>query len=378
MSTASAATTSKFEGAIRFHTKSRSGCLTCRKKRIKCDETKPICKKCYRRNIECVQRPKNGNNQERRQQKQQEMVLYESLAAPTPIPIDITSLQTLHHFTTATSVSFMSDPRCIAVMRAMAFELSWDNPHLFHALLSCTSLHLGRLYSEEPKWVYLASAHRKAAIAALPGATNLDAKFLTIGLFTIYTISSSLSSSPENIFSLMTSLHNISLTMEGHHMYEDPRLKVVDPFSVDLQADSVEALGHLQWIYNFPTSGLELESEELFDPDIKEAYRQAVEALYVAYRLSRMGYEVKSAKVWPLFFGKRFSALLNERRQRALVLLYYYLEMLKDIGERWWTKGIARCQDYIYGLLDVGWRGWLLQYGVTESPVADSTRKLMC
>ncbi|ESK84852.1 c6 transcription [Moniliophthora roreri MCA 2997] len=350
MSTADA---TKFEGVIRFHTKSKSGCLTCRKRRIKCDETKPICRKCYRRDLECVQRPKN----EQRQQ-QQEIVLYKRLAAPTPIPMGTTSRQIIHHFTTVTSACFDSEPGCIPILCTMPPQLSWYNPHVFHALLSYTALHLGRLYPTEPKWIHLASAHRKAAIAALPGATNPDANFLTIGLFTMYTISSSFSSSPEKIFSLMTSLHNVFSPLEGRRMYEDQRLRAVDPFSANLQVDLVEALVHLQQIYDFRMPGFESESEELFDPSIRAAYKQAVEALYVAHRLSRTGYETKSAVLWPALFGGKFRDLLNKRRQRALVLLYYYLGMLKRIDEKfWWAKGAERCQDYIYGLLDIGWRG---------------------
>ncbi|ESK84135.1 c6 transcription [Moniliophthora roreri MCA 2997] len=375
MSKTGAANTFKFEGVIRFHTKSRSGCLTCRR-RIKCDETKPICRRCYQRNIECVQRSKNEHGQERRQQ-QQETVLYKPLTAPTPIPMGITSLQIIHHFTTVTSASFDSEPGNIILVRTMP-QLSWDNPYLFHALLSCAALHLGRLYSEEPRWVYLASAHQKAAIDALPGATNLDAKFLTIGLFTMYTISSSLSSSLKNIFSLMTSLHNVLSTLEGCHMYEDQKLKAVDPFSANLQANSAGVLGHLQQIYDFRMPGFESESEELFDLIIRAAYKKAVEALCVAYPLSQTGYEAKGAVLWPALFGGKFRDLLNERRQRALALLYYYLGMLKCIGERcWWASEAGRCQDYIYGSLDFGWRGWVLQFdGVTENWVANSTRRL--
>ncbi|KAI3608998.1 c6 zinc finger domain-containing protein [Moniliophthora roreri] len=343
----------KFEGVIRFHTKSRSGCLTCRKRRIK--------------------RPRNEQGEER---QRQETVLCKPLTAPTPIPMSITSRQIMHHFTAVTSASFDSEPGCIPMLCTIPPQLSWYNPHLFHALLSCASLHLGRLYPTEPKWLYLASAHRKAAIDALPGATNPNAKYLTVGLFTIYTISSSFSSSPENIFPLMTSLHNVFPTFEGRHMYEDQRLKVIDPFSVSLQVDLVEPLGHLQQIYNFRMLGSELEPQELVDPSIRAAYRNTVEAFYVVYRLSRTGYETKSAVLWPVLFGRKFRDLLNERRQRALVVLYYYLGMLKSIGERcWWANEAVRCRDYVYGLLDVGWRGWVLQYdGVTKDSATNSTR----
>lgn len=34
-------------------TKSRNGCLTCKKKRLKCDETKPSCLNCQKRNLDC-------------------------------------------------------------------------------------------------------------------------------------------------------------------------------------------------------------------------------------------------------------------------------------------------------------------------------------
>ncbi|KAJ9255460.1 transcriptional regulator family: Fungal Specific TF [Paecilomyces variotii] len=33
--------------------KSRNGCITCKTKRLKCDETKPTCLQCHKRNVEC-------------------------------------------------------------------------------------------------------------------------------------------------------------------------------------------------------------------------------------------------------------------------------------------------------------------------------------
>ncbi|ESK91300.1 c6 zinc finger domain protein [Moniliophthora roreri MCA 2997] len=372
----SAATTPEFKGVIRFHAKSRRGCLTCRKRRIKCDEARPTCRNCYRRNLECVQRPKNEDNQERRQQ-QQEMVLYKPLTAPTPIPINMTSFQIMHHYTTVTYTSFYSDPTLTTTSRNTLPQLSWQNPLLLHAILSCAALHLGRLYPKdsEPNWLYRASAHRKAAIDALPSTTNSDAKYLTIGFFTIYTISSSLSSSPENIFSLMTSIHNVWSALENQHGFTNQKLKDLDPLSINLQWDStVKALEHLQRIYDPTTSSLGSESEDLSDPGIRAAYRRAVKALYIAYPFIQMGIESRCAVLWPAFFGKKYLALLNERRQRALVVLYYYLEMLRGISDKcWWVSDAARCQDYIYGLLDVGWRGWLLD--VTENPNDNSTRR---
>ncbi|KAL3457424.1 hypothetical protein BJX64DRAFT_293200 [Aspergillus heterothallicus] len=37
----------------RTHTKSRAGCLTCKKRRVKCDETRPTCRRCIRTGWSC-------------------------------------------------------------------------------------------------------------------------------------------------------------------------------------------------------------------------------------------------------------------------------------------------------------------------------------
>jgi len=33
--------------------KSRDGCQTCKNKRLKCDETKPLCRQCQKRGVQC-------------------------------------------------------------------------------------------------------------------------------------------------------------------------------------------------------------------------------------------------------------------------------------------------------------------------------------
>lgn len=40
-------------GKRKFHLKSRNGCLTCKKRRIKCDETRPICQRCQHMKLVC-------------------------------------------------------------------------------------------------------------------------------------------------------------------------------------------------------------------------------------------------------------------------------------------------------------------------------------
>ncbi|VEU24288.1 DEKNAAC105601 [Brettanomyces naardenensis] len=47
-------TSKKSTGKRRFHRKSRRGCATCKRRRVKCDEAKPICGNCQRIGLDCV------------------------------------------------------------------------------------------------------------------------------------------------------------------------------------------------------------------------------------------------------------------------------------------------------------------------------------
>lgn len=40
-------------GKRKYHQKSRNGCSTCKRRRVKCDETRPVCKKCQNMNLTC-------------------------------------------------------------------------------------------------------------------------------------------------------------------------------------------------------------------------------------------------------------------------------------------------------------------------------------
>ena len=44
-------------GKRKFHNKSKNGCLNCKRRRVKCDEGKPICTKCVHVKLDCVYKP---------------------------------------------------------------------------------------------------------------------------------------------------------------------------------------------------------------------------------------------------------------------------------------------------------------------------------
>lgn len=50
------------KGKRKFHSKSKTGCVNCKRRRVKCDEGKPFCKKCNNLNLDCVYNIPNPTN----------------------------------------------------------------------------------------------------------------------------------------------------------------------------------------------------------------------------------------------------------------------------------------------------------------------------
>ncbi|RQM08410.1 hypothetical protein DH86_00000426 [Scytalidium sp. 3C] len=69
--------------------KSRNGCITCKAKRLKCDETKPSCQQCHKRNVTC-----GGYKKDFKWRPFEETTLNNKVAAPTKTKPRSTSINT--------------------------------------------------------------------------------------------------------------------------------------------------------------------------------------------------------------------------------------------------------------------------------------------
>ncbi|KAK7039118.1 hypothetical protein VNI00_010303 [Paramarasmius palmivorus] len=400
MSSASPEASAPPKRIIRPHPKVRTGCKTCKKRRIKCDEHKPLCNNCAQRCVPCVWKENTGNNQGISKDKGQtkvkkggEEVRARALVSSSPQllkqptgQLDVITLELVHHYTVFSYSSFCSDAKFSITCRNTIPTLSFTSPFLRHAMFSSTALHLGHLYPpDSPKrheWLTRAFFHRKTALDVQTITTsdshdlsaNSDTQYIGICFLTIYAISSSLHTSPSNIFGLLTILHNVWSKLTKF-MYQDPELGAIDPIS---HSDvPVPIPLHLKQIYEYIPNDPSLpDPSELKDPEVAKAYKSAADILiHTFYPLSQTGLEMMGVIQWPAFFPKRFCDLLNQRKQRALVLLYCYLVVLGGFGEKlWWACDMGRCADHVYGLLNPEWRMWLKRgwvysdgYGEDES-----------
>ncbi|KAH8823591.1 hypothetical protein DL96DRAFT_1819270 [Flagelloscypha sp. PMI_526] len=133
-----------------FHEKTRTGCKTCRKRRVKCDESNfPSCQNCIDRGIYC-----SWLADDARGLQTQDLVPWNEEPTIEPIiNVDGLSdydLELLHHFTTSTATSLFDvhsfeSPNILGIYQRNAPRLALKHPFLMHALLALSALHLHRL-----------------------------------------------------------------------------------------------------------------------------------------------------------------------------------------------------------------------------------------
>ncbi|KAJ5106459.1 hypothetical protein N7456_003134 [Penicillium angulare] len=174
----------------RGHTKSRHGCQTCKTRRVKCDEQRPICGNCEERKDTCVYSGTGpflfpGNRRRKRQ----------NAHSPSEDP-ERRSSETLKNLHNDSSRAASSDETPAPVLQMDHFELilQWINhthrllarneetrkvweihvlqeglkePFLMHGVLALSALHLASLRQDNRRvmWLDLAIAHKNTALS---------------------------------------------------------------------------------------------------------------------------------------------------------------------------------------------------------------------
>ncbi|KAI2633629.1 hypothetical protein GGS26DRAFT_554107 [Hypomontagnella submonticulosa] len=162
----------------RPHRKSRTGCIACKKRRIKCDEEKPTCAYCKIRSEPCVYPPPQSrvdrssqpvdetvstDQEDSAPQCHPSIPSYPSLpqdpispilgprdgdAAP-PYPGDpifgMRDLFLLHHWSTTVSLSMLKTPWVDQLFQHVLPRIAFHHPFLMHAVLSLAALHSAHL-----------------------------------------------------------------------------------------------------------------------------------------------------------------------------------------------------------------------------------------
>lgn len=128
----------------RPHSKSRHGCTTCKRRRVKCDETHPICKNCQHLDLQCS---------------------YTSVPTPASQPAgtpNVMDIRLFHHFTTIVSRTIADAGIPSAeIWNTEIPNMAFDQPCLMSAILALSARHLA-ITSPTPMNSAITSHHDEA------------------------------------------------------------------------------------------------------------------------------------------------------------------------------------------------------------------------
>jgi hypothetical protein len=381
---------------LRPHNKSRLGCTACKKRKVKCDETRPICGTCRLRNADCeypliqhassntavvlsrkaksspltdlpvsridvvTRRPDSGIN----------TPSVGALSSPNFGPVDFVDMKLLWFYTSATCRSFSGEgadqqPLQETLQKAVV-QSAFESPFLMNTLLALTSLHMKNLGQDiaARKILYYCGmafeGHRKAITAARPE---------TYGALLANALLLSLLASP-------------ALRRTG-----EPRLLLIDwllmwrgiSSVVDITGFESVASSGLSALFSRPeiqphaTSAavprelLTMLSHVTADAEASSnlhTYHEALRCLGSLYHhLFEYGIDnmmVMRIATWFTLVPASFVALARAGKPRAMVMLAHYAAFLKLADSLWWLTGVGDSSIYdIWQNLQPEWHEYI-------------------
>ncbi|KAF2772032.1 hypothetical protein EJ03DRAFT_307570 [Teratosphaeria nubilosa] len=172
----------------RAHQKSRNGCVHCKQRRIKCDETRPACGQCAERRWSCNYPSEDTPPAKRRKapptppeslsdsvplsreaKNVQILAFMDRAHIPRQLPGERNpyrpedALELFEHFETETRY-FVGSPVCQSIIQKHGFGLATQARYMMHAILAISAKHLSFLYPDVEKYSIAATLHYTRAL----------------------------------------------------------------------------------------------------------------------------------------------------------------------------------------------------------------------
>ncbi|KAL4797206.1 hypothetical protein BDV19DRAFT_377653 [Aspergillus venezuelensis] len=353
----------------RTHRKSRAGCLQCKRRKVKCDEGKPVCHKCTVHGVPCsfnsISRQNIGDLSDSLASTSDHVPERSRQASPaprsdmgqpppalTPIPagLSITDLELLHNYMINTCYTLSRVPAIQAVWRDQAPRIGFSAPFVLHAILAVSALHLGHLEpSRRASCIAQARTHHDAAITAvIPNleqltSENAVALFLFSSLTCIFSCAT-VHGTDEGNFLLLFEQDNLSHWV---HLFRGIKT-ILEHGNDDLTK------GTLAPIFR---NG-DFRTAVRRDPKTLEQGQMLACTLVVTLKPNVL--ETADVFAWMLESSDEYLDLLRRGSSTALIIFSFWCVAAKQLDWSWWAKGLAgRLLGQVHAELDERVRVWL-------------------
>ncbi|KAE8150468.1 hypothetical protein BDV25DRAFT_154287 [Aspergillus avenaceus] len=344
--------------ARRSHRKARTGCLICKRRRIKCDEHKPSCRNCIQHRIDCAyaesqettpgvhrtsQQPSPpscssiGNNRGTTPASQGPS--NSSLPPATVLSdSDVLNARLIHHFTTSTYRTLSLKPETQALWQMDIPEIAFEHKFLLQMILAVSALHLYRKGSPDARYITYAHQQYETSLKSTSFALLQISPLTCHALYAVSTLAF--------IFELGTSYSRESLLYSGDGTLAHWVLHLRGTRTIISSAWGELSSGVLKPLFN---------CEPVMDDPLHigpplEDLRKHIESDSIAEKtteacLRAIGELLRWSKMAHVgFFGfmcesdDEFAALLARKDSYALAIFSYSCVLLQHGEPRYWIN----------------------------------------
>ncbi|KAF1987011.1 hypothetical protein K402DRAFT_331587 [Aulographum hederae CBS 113979] len=385
--------------ARRAHTKTRNGCMTCKARRIKCDERKPHCVNCTRKGLECVfgfqqlagarhsSYPPSPNSQTVASASPQPWT--SSTSGPRSLPkqlYDASELGLLHHWSTEAAPSLNSGTAHWRIWQMdvpMIALQSGASSYLLLGLFAVAALHKAYKLERDPNYTLITTAthYQNTAIAAfrqtLPTINdgNCEALFAFAGLMVIFTFCTphwshvrffddgSSSEDHELEGSTVPWLRVVRgsqlILMSKHNTIKNgplaPMLGEGDIRDFDYGTSKLESAlareedGRLEALYGLWADDLTMpkHAKDALDAALKYLRRDFTNCHVAAGKpvggsSALLIPDLSLILIWLFVVPEEFVVLMEQRQPQALIVLSYWCAMMCRVTHVWYAEGVGK------------------------------------
>jgi hypothetical protein len=372
---------------------------------VQCDEIKPQCVNCTKRDIHCGFLPRSSQTEvprvndaagsshpvqaspstsstrahaadvsyepDRTEGNSLPCYPRESLEGNSSLALDVEDFALLHHYTVSTSYTLAVVSGLQTFMRIDLPQIAFSNQFLLHGVLAIAALHLSRfkrdaleinLYTTKAMHHYGIALRHATLLMADIDVKNGPALYLFSMLCFTFTLG--LGPKPgdfllfgqNGIANWFVQTQGMKLLLETNpEIFHNETLSPLFAVSIRNMAQTHSGTDHLA----------ELREQILrIAPNETElgTYLKALDRLSERFDRKTQGLQMfpQQVFVWLYQLEEDFVRLLQEKKPIALVILAYFCILLNGLGSFWWTRGwMQHLLSEIHHTLNQEYRIWM-------------------
>ncbi|PQE26004.1 hypothetical protein CJF30_00000720 [Rutstroemia sp. NJR-2017a BBW] len=399
----------------RPHHKSRTGCLQCKARKVKCDEKKPSCQKCRSYGSECSYLQTHPmKSLQSRDALYGPTAMRKDSKSPTPIstlpprvelsPASTLSsassagalesystldMELLHFWTMHTATEFIEFPTGQELLRTNVVELAFEYPFLMHEILALAALQLSQARPHKAvRYSQASSTHLAIALHLFQSEishltpANCHAVFIFISTVFVFAWTGQEQNIPSHLFfgpektlpshdinfpqfqwvRLQRGTHNI-LKSQWATLSAGPFSPIFNPWAKVSAPEYIPPLDPIDDLYlsslsmawsSTSSSTLPISQRRLLDHSLA-MLRRAFGLWSTHKELAPLGVVMD----WLVMIPDEVEGMFAEKVKEALLLVAYYCVLLHKMSHIQWMrgKGIALLKSTL-DALGPGWQKW--------------------